>query len=74
MRSGQTSSNVAYRGFDDTDDFEPVRPQMMEEGELEDSQSFSQQQMRTQGSYTKVGYDQVSGEKMFRLTTNQRNK
>ena len=43
-------------------------------GEMDDAQSYGHHQMKTQGSYTKVGYDQVSGEKMFRVTTNQRNR
>lgn len=45
-----------YRG-DEAEDFEPVRPQMMDDMDLEDSQSYGHGQMKTQGSYSKIGYD-----------------
>lgn len=41
------SSNAIYRQTDDTDDFEPVRPQMMEDMDLEDSQSYGHPGMKT---------------------------
>lgn len=59
-RSGQVSTNAIYRGMEDTEDFEPVRPQMLDDqGELNDDLGSSGYHpgMKTQGSYSKVGYD-----------------